>query len=353
MRCIHYILIFCILSVGLFFWFSYEKKFFNPDPELIVGHNLVVGIQGKTVGTSTIDFLKKVKPAGIVLYKYNIGKENQFRELIKKLQEIAHQTIGGDYLIMLDEEPGGASRLGLFKGDINSTTTWEIFYNDAGKLKELGINVVLSPLADYEFGGRSFLHSRLHPFSNTEDMISFNNKFILLLKEKGIDSTLKHFPGLGFIKENTHTGIRRTDVSLLKVMESVDVFRRSLEANPGFLMLNNAIYDSIDPINSASLSGALVDLVRKDLLFDGIIITDDIVNMPIGNPERMSIKDSAVGLLKAGNNIVLLGSRQDTEMEVYLHLLELYNKDISFRDILNKNYLKIIDYKNNNNHKLP
>src|SRR5689334_12958035 len=80
-----------------------------------LGQNFVVGIPGPTFDDKTERFLSHVRPGGIVLYYRNVKSREQLRTLISDLQSFARKTTGDPYLIMIDEEPGAVTRLGLFE----------------------------------------------------------------------------------------------------------------------------------------------------------------------------------------------------------------------------------------------
>src|SRR3989344_2092399 len=86
-----------------------------PSADFILGQNFVVGISGKTLAEETKKFLQQIKPAGIILYYRNYQTRGQLKNLIAELQEFAKDISGYHYFIMIDEEPGGATRLNLFK----------------------------------------------------------------------------------------------------------------------------------------------------------------------------------------------------------------------------------------------
>jgi len=344
MKVIYWLLI-AVISASIIYWILLNDKP-KPSQDIVVGQSLIVGIQGPNLDAANISFLETVKPGGIVLYKYNTGSEYETRKFIEELQAIAMRTIGVPYFIMIDEEPGGASRLGLFKGTAGSSgPNWQVVERDANKLRDLGINVILAPLADLEFGSKSFIGHRML-IHTPEELVDFNSRFISILAKNGIMTTLKHFPGLGLVKDDTHVEIMRTQASTTTIAESIGIFRGGIVAGASLVMTNHAIYESLDPTRSASISKKVLDILRNVIKFKGLIITDDITNMPVGNPRQiLRLNDIAIETLRAGHNMVIFGSRRNSTLETYNHLLEIYRDDISMRKIFEINYDLILKYK--------
>jgi len=329
-------------------WYGYRHSAQPtlPSAELVVGQNLIIGVQGPVLTEANIAFLEKVKPAAIVLYKFNIESDEQITAFIKQLQEIAVRTTGKPYLIMSDEEPGGATRLGVFQDAFTGVQpNWDNIRRDVQKLKNIGINVVLSPLADLPLGGMKGSVSHRMPIRTHDELVDFNNKYIALLKKYGIAATLKHFPGVGITEGDTHKVLIRSTVSTSTVMQEIDVFREGIRGGADFVMTSQAIYNAIDPNHSSTISSTLIGMLRDDLRFKGLIVTDDMINMPTGNPEKMETEDAIVAAFKAGQSMVMLGSFRAYISEMHDKLLAAYRNDPDLKQILDSNYYRIMEYK--------
>lgn len=336
-----------VVAAAIFYVSSIYGRAGDPiDPRVIVGQNIIAGIQGPELDEANLGFLERIKPGAIILYKYNIKGETELRMLISSLQEIAVRTTGHRYLIMIDEEPGGATRLGLFRDafDASGKPDWTAIERDARKLRELGIDVVLSPLADLEFGSKGSVTHRM-PIRSEEELMRFNARFIALLRSKGLGATLKHFPGLGLLPADTHMYITHSSASTSTLMRSVSLFKSGIAAGADLVMTNHAVYDAIDPGRSASLSKNILALLRDGAGFKGIAITDDLTNMPIGEPYQIATDRAAIEALKAGHTMVMLGFRRILTQDTYDRLLKAYEDDRELRNIMSANFKKMIEYK--------
>lgn len=336
------------VSIVFFVIYSFVRSPFSfntiPEAEFVVGQNFIVGIAGPKLNAANIELLEKVKPGGIVLYRYNVGSDEATKQLVDDLQKIAIRTTGMEYLIFIDEEPNGATRLDIYRNIfIKDGVDWERMRKETARLREIGIDVNLAPIADYSFKTGSATGFRA-PFTEIAHMTSFNDNFIKMLRDHGIAATLKHFPGAGLLSEDTHTALVRSKATIAEIQKSVEIFKSGIDAGADFVMTNHGIYDSIDPNMSASLSPRTVKLLR-DSGFKGMIITDDIANMPLGSPGQIGVSDAALRTLMAGHTMVLLGSKRSATADAYEYMLDAYRKDASVKKRADSNYRKVTKYK--------
>src|SRR5271157_1035462 len=149
-------------------------------PEAQLGQNFVVGIPGPTLDAGTKTILQYIKPGGIVLYYRNFQSPEQLTKLISDLQQVAEETTNHDYFIMIDEEPGGAERLGLFQNVFAfGEPNWTHIEHDVAVMQKLGITVDLAPVADFPFNGDSFIAERV-PAHTVSTLTTFDSGFISL-----------------------------------------------------------------------------------------------------------------------------------------------------------------------------
>ncbi len=316
------------------------------NSDLVVGQGFIVGIHGIKVDSQTTEFLRHIKPGGIILYKReNVLNDTQLGELIAGLQKLARETTGVPYLIIIDEEPGGATRLDMFK-DIKDSDTiqWGDINTDVLRMRKLGINVNLAPIADFSTDGKNFLASR-SPFRTTESLIRFNQKFISILEQHTIGSTLKHFPGIGFFPMDPHKGIVRFQTATSTLDQSFAVFKKGIEAGASFVMTNHGVYSGIDSTVSATFSPKTINLLRNTLNFKGIIITDDVSSMPFLLPAGHASSSAAIDAFMAGHTMVMYSWGQEKAREAYMQTYKEYTSKKSVRDTLNANYDRILEYK--------
>ncbi|MEJ5945838.1 glycoside hydrolase family 3 N-terminal domain-containing protein [Pseudokineococcus basanitobsidens] len=120
----------------------------------------------------------------------------------------------------------------------------------------------------------------------------------------GVQPTLKHFPGLGRVVQNTDTHFHVVDDSTTRSAETLVPWRAGVAAGAGCIMVSSAIYARIDPRGQAFLNSTVVTgMIRQDLGFDGVVMTDD-----VGNAEAVRdvpVPDRATRFVRAGGDLVL------------------------------------------------
>jgi beta-N-acetylhexosaminidase len=173
-----------------------------------------------------------------------------------------------------------------------------------------GLNLDLAPVADVVPAGTEQSNPPIGVFarqygSTPDAVVTAAGTIVGGLAAHGVTATLKHFPGLGRVQQNTDTSAHVVDGTTTATDGQVGAFGRlaGSAAHP-FVMVSSAVYTLIDPTSQAVFSHVvLTDLLRTQLGFGGVIITDDVgtaravLAVPAG--------DRAVGFLAAGGTLVL------------------------------------------------
>lgn len=318
-----------------------------PSIDFVLGQNFVVGIPGRTLDNETKKFLQKIKPAGVILYSRNYQTRDQLKNLITELQEFAKETTGYYYFIMIDEEPGGATRLNLFKNVFDfGFPEWDQIKRDVKEMASLGINVNLAPLADFPFNEDTFIKRRIQAYT-PEALIDFNKKFITLLQENHISATLKHFPGMGVFVDDPHKKLPYVSTNQKILDESIKIFKDGIDAGVNFVMSGHAVYDDIDYNIPATLSKKIMtDILRGDLGFKGLSITDDLSDMPFIVGRKINLVEATAESLKAGHNLVIFSHNPNKTLSVFEKILQRLQNDQELKLVVEQNYLNVTRFKN-------
>ena len=319
--------------------------FFSSDDETIIGQSLIVGIESTELSKAEKRILEKIKPGGVVLYSRNIDSVAQLKKLIASLQDISMQTSGLPLFIFIDEEPEGAYRLGIYRGVFNSGYPhWNAISAQTKFAKELCINVILAPVLDYPLVKNSFIKKRIPPIQSLEDFENFSQSFIRTLSDNGMLSTLKHFPGAGLLHDDTHNTISQfTGQALLDT--SLSIFQKGINSGAAFVMTTHGIYTDIDPHNIATVSKAIiVDLLRKKMHFQGLIITDDISDMALVN-KKNDLAQTSMLALKAGNNMIMFSHYLGKTERIFDEIKRSMDADPELLFQIKENYDKVGAYK--------
>lgn len=246
--------------------------------------------------------------------------DEQFTQTIAGYQNAALADSGIPLLIGSDEEGGTVTRAsrnpnlfaepfrspqkvaaeGTDSGNALAEDAWE--KNSA--LLALGINVNLAPVADVSTDPADFIYDRTLG-QDAQSTASYVADVVTAMRETGIGSVLKHFPGYGS-NVDTHTGIA-VDERPLETFEKSDFlpFRAGIQAGEGTaaVLVSHNIMTAVDESLPASLSPAVHQLLRTELGFDGVAMTDDLAMDAVA----AYAEDGAVAVmaLQAGNDLII------------------------------------------------
>lgn len=185
------------------------------------------------------------------------------------------------------------------QGGMDAITTDAV--EKAGLLSSLGINVNLAPVCDIAVDPNDYMYSRsigLEP-EQTGEVVA---NIVSTSQSNGVGAVLKHFPGYGN-NVNTHTGIA-IDKRPYEQFQSTDFvpFEKGIEAGAGCVLVSHNIVECMDSENPASLSPKVHEILRDELGFDGVIMTDDLSMEAI--TDYTDGAAAAVDAVNAGNDLL-------------------------------------------------
>lgn len=218
-------------------------------------------------------------------------------------------------LIGVDEEGGTVVRVSsnpnlrstpfLSPSDTYADGGWEAIENDACEKAELllslGLNVNMAPVCDVTSDPDAFMYYR--SFSGNVDMTEeFVQKTVTVCKSKKLGTVLKHFPGYGN-NDDTHMGMAYDNRDYSQFTESdFKPFIAGIKAGADSILVSHNIVSSMDSEYPASLSKKVHDIIRNELNFDGVVMTDDLAMEAI--TDYTGNDAAAVAAAKCGNDIL-------------------------------------------------
>jgi len=205
-------------------------------------------------------------------------------------------------------------------------------------LSELGIDMNLAPVCDISTDKDDFMYSRSlgEDAETTADYIS---EVISLCNEDGMGSCLKHFPGYGN-SDDTHHGMAVDHRSLDQLQENdLLPFKAGIDAGVQAVLVSHNIVSAIDEDLPASLSPSVHLMLREELDFDGVVITDDLSMGAID--EFLSGENSAVAAVMAGNDMLCTGGYA----KQYEALLDAVEEGLISEDRIDRSVRRIIKMK--------
>lgn len=167
-------------------------------------------------------------------------------------------------------------------------------------LLSLGINMNLAPVADVSTNPETFIYDRSFG-KGYEETAEFISETVTAMENAGIWSVLKHFPGYGEETGDTHEGSVYNEKSADEMYNTDFLpFKAGIDAGASCVLMSHNIIQGLDSENPASLSKAVNDVLRNELGFDGVIMTDDIAMGAVADIENVYIK-----AVNAGNDLLI------------------------------------------------
>ncbi|MDP1609039.1 MAG: beta-N-acetylhexosaminidase [Chlamydiales bacterium] len=309
----------CILFILPCFVFSSLKEMTLEEK---VGQILMVHFQGEQANEDAKTLIQKIHVGGIIYYNWANGLygPEQVLELSSGLQTLAEKNrLAVPLFIAVDQEGGLVARLTqgftIFPGNKalgmtkDPTLAKECAEAMGEELSAVGVNFNLSPVVDVNSNPRNPVIGIRSFGDNAEEVAVFGKEALEGYRKANIITSLKHFPGHGDVEIDSHQDLPVIEKSK-EQMQKIELLPFShLAAHADTIMTAHVLVPSIDPHHCATLSKPLLDILRKEMHFEGVIISDSLVmagllkNCP-------SIDEAAVQALNAGCDIILLGGRQ-------------------------------------------
>jgi len=228
---------------------------------------------------------------------------------IKKYQEASKIPL----FMAVDEEGGSVNRVSLYYRDTPFKSSQELYKeggfdlikNDtiekSNLLKEIGLNVNFAPVADISNNPKDYIYKRTFG-SNAINTSEYIKTVVEAMKEQKIGSVLKHFPGYGS-SNDTHMGMAydKRDYSEF-VNNDFIPFKTGIESGADMVLVSHNIVSSMDEKYPASLSPKIHEILRDDLNFKGVIVTDALDMGAITQFGDMG--EVAVLAVLAGNDLI-------------------------------------------------
>lgn len=272
-------------------------------------------------GEMTKNAFNDIPVGGFIYLSENLESESQVKEMLSNVQLYSMDRIGVPAFLCIDEEGGSVARLGGSgrfdippienMSEIGQNSDYERAKevgNIIGKsLANLGFNVDFAPVADVLTNSENEV-VKLRAFGNDAKMVS---DMALLVKEgleeEGVLATYKHFPGHGATAGDTHAGYAYSNCTLeeLKSCELIP-FEAGIKAGISFVMVGHISFPNIlGDDTPASLSQYIIeDLLRNQMQYDGIVITDAMNMGAIA--QQNSSSEAAVRAIQAGVDVILM-----------------------------------------------
>jgi beta-N-acetylhexosaminidase len=310
-----------------------------------VGQLVVLRFAGTSPPEYVRQALREGRAAGVILFRDNVASPAQLRALTRDLRReigrplVAVDQEGGHIRIVPWAPPAASAPEQQAAGSVRRDAE-----RAARALRSLGITITLAPVGDVPSVPRAALRSRAFSSRVLETSAAMAAS-VVGWRAGGVASTAKHFPGLGAARVNTDAAsvtISRTRAQL----ESVDLppFAAAIEAGVPGVLLSHALYPINDFTRPGSLTRAVgTDLLRGDLGFKGVAITDDLADPAITS--AYSVADASVQALRAGADLLFVSGPPGDQHAAYAAVLAAVRRGKVPRRRLNDALLRALEAK--------
>ncbi len=279
--------------------------------ELMAGQRLMLGFEGTRFNEDLEHIIRDIKAGGIILFKYNIESPDQLKQLIKECKACAAEWGLPPLFVSVDQEGGTVARLRApfteFKGNpcINTLDDAEHFARiTAGELKGMGFNMNLAPVLDWIPDGVDSIMKERCFKGDVKTVSALGMQVIDTLQHNGIMAVAKHFPGIGRTVKDSHFHLPVLDIDPVTLQKTDMVpFVDAIDHEVTGVMLSHIFYPKLDDQWQASLSRIIArDILRDQLKFDGLVLTDDLDMKAI----KMDMKTCIGRILTANIDLALI-----------------------------------------------
>ena len=288
------------------------------DIQKQIGSCLMRGLKGPELTKEERDYLISHEVAGIILFKRNILSFKQVYNLCRELKEL-YPSDHLPPLIAVDLEGGRVDRFSHLKesfpwpsaerlSQLKPSEIFSVAEIMGQQLSALGIDINFAPVVDIPTGESNLLKTRT--FSrNPETVISCAKAFIEGLTKGGVFPCLKHFPGHGGVREDSHKTLPK-DKRIRRDKTALQPFE-ALKHCPLIMTAHIEFQNEVGPATFSQYW--LESVLRKQISFQGVIVSDDI------DMEALAPHSSAERFIKAlsgGCDLILCCQRSETPMEM-------------------------------------
>ncbi len=282
-----------------------------------LGQLIIVEYIGNNYAGTELQYMIAKQYVGGFLYQESNHNFEPPYDMISNVADFSRRAMSDakiPLLIGTDQEGGLVNRLYVFHGylpsaaEMAATGNPQTAYNQgtlaAKWMLQMGINADLAPVVDVHTVDPPVLVTRMFG-RDPNTVATYAGAYLDGLQQNNVAGCLKHFPGLGAITSDPHAGLPTVNRSLAS-LESIDLapYKLMIQKNhPAMIMSTDVLMPAIDPTMPAELSGkAINDLLRNQLGYDGVVITDGLYMQGIS--ERWTLSQASVLSIIAGDDLI-------------------------------------------------
>lgn len=311
------------------------------SPRQALGQLMMVTLRTKEANEETKRVLQELRPGGVMLHQfYNaLTSQEQIIALTRGLQRQAQELGIPPLLFAIDQEGGRVGRLMHLPlasysarelAQRGERAAYEQGHRFGLKMRELGIHWNFAPCVDLDTPSSSAILGERTFSSDPKTVCAMASAFVAGSAKAGVITTLKHFPGLGRAKSDTHKFETAINLEEVSSWMKEDLLPYATIKTPS-VMVGHVKIPLIDAQKIASCSKIIIEeLLRKQLGFQGVVVSDSLTMRGFAPLEEIATR--APQALKAGCDLLLFGgfAREYKEgpLEHYLDVLDQLQRSL-------------------------
>lgn len=317
-----------------------------------IGQMILVGLDSNHITDRLISLISDYKIGGVVLYRKNF---DTYKDLLKLIKDIKNLNTKNKLplFIAIDQEGGRVNRMpneikNLPPANVVANTKDIELIEEAaditGKiLKETGFNMNFAPVLDIKrFDSKHVIGDRCFG-ENKEDVCKYGIPTMKKLQQNKIISVVKHFPGHGATKKDTHYTLPIiNDVKLLE-NEDIKPFECAISNGADAIMLGHLKIKNLTGKYPASLSRKIIKYLRSKYKYNNLVITDDLKMRAI--KFLYGTKFATKKAFEAGNDIIVFRYNQKEELDSINNIINLVKTGKIKESRINRSVSRIIRIK--------
>jgi len=303
-----------------------------------IGQLLIIGFDGTEVSPRLVSLLKRVQPAGVILFGRNIETPQQTWQLLSDCRK----CVDAPLFTCVDMEGGLVDRFREAMGptpsaaEVYRTGDRQLFHKHGQIIGEnchaLGFNVNFAPTLDLAFeASRGVMGSR-SVSADPKQVAKYARGFLRGLSDAGVLSCGKHFPGLGEGRLDSHHDLPVIQKAYRRMWQQDLVPYRALRKELPMVMVSHAAFPALTtkPVPASLSRRWITDVLRKAISYRGLILSDD---LEMGGVLKAApLGQAAVEFIRAGGDLALVCHQEERVIEAFDALNRACDTDAKFRE---------------------
>jgi len=316
-----------------------------------IGQLLIIGFDGTEMNPALSSLLRRIQPAGVILFARNIVGAEQTWKLLRDCQAEVKTPL----FTCVDLEGGKVDRFREAIGrapapaDIFATGDRRLFRKHGRVIGEncraLGFNVDFAPALDLAFEASRTVMSSRAVSEDPKQVVVYAREFLRGLADAGVMGCGKHFPGLGEGKLDSHHELPVIEKPWKKLWAEDMMPYRTMRRELPFVMVSHAAYPAVTKVPTpASISRKwITDILRKKIGYRGLIASDDLEMG--GVLSAVPIERATVEFVRAGGDLGLICHKEEFVTRSYEELVREAERDRKFARRVEESVRRVLAFK--------